>query len=321
MELLINLVLLIGLCLLLVKAADMVEDALVIIATKFGINPFTVGFLVLGMASSLPEISVAISSIGQDIPQLSIGNLLGATLVLLTLVVFLNTLKHKEIPIIHQIKLPYFIAMLIVLLLPLATLLNGELDILESIILILSFVALNLFVAHGYGHIKVKQKSWYISINSLRGILLKASVSIAILMVASRLIVEVAVQTAGILGVTESLIGMLVLAIGTNVPELSITLRSKTQATENLAVGNLLGSACVNSLILGFIGFTSGPVGVEVAVLQPLLLISAIVILLLGLFAYTKNKINLIEAGILLCFYIYFVGQELAYIVQRSPVL
>lgn len=300
----------------LVKSADIVEESLVIVAHKLKLSIFVVGFFVLSWASSLPELAVSIGSLAGDVPDISVGNLLGASFVLLTLIIGANTLKHKELPFKGRFGIVQLLLTLVVISLPLISISDGELGQSEGLLLIAGYSSLAVYImwlgrkGDSFKHRKGKQASYQV--------ILKAMFGAILLMLISHLLVGSVTQLAFLLGISETLIGLLILGIGTNLPEITILLRSKGKEQEKLAAGNFLGSASVNTALLGIIAFMR-PHFIENMNAVAIIIVSSSVSLVIFFFlAVTGKKLTSREGLILLALFVFWFIAEFINLVQNS---
>lgn len=314
MEIIVPLAIILILCVCLVKSADLMENAFVVIAQKLGINTFVIGFVVLAIATSTPEISIMVTSAVEGVPSLSLGNLLGATLVLITLAIALNTYEHKTLPFhgsygVHQLFITLgVLATLIIFIL------DQSLSSLDGVILLGVYIVFVAYIAyHTRGkHLKEPAK---VKSTKLVGVGLKAAAGLLGLIIFSRMLVDYSISLANLLNVPKSVIGILVLAVGTNLPELTILFRSQGKDKENLAIGNFIGSACVNVGTLGLLGILSPHEISNFSSYIPIIVLLSLAILLVGAMAWTKNEISRREAGVLLLIYFTSLAAELIMVV------
>lgn len=303
--------LLLVLCFLLVQAADLIEDALVVVAEKLGISSFAIGFIVLSIASSLPEASLLVSAAAEQKPSLSVGNLIGASIILLTLVVAINVIKYKEVEFGGQFTIKEVLWALVVLSIQVVMLSDGRLDFVEGL---LGLGAYLLFTAYIYylgndKHLKLHTKQ-KMEVSKLGQLSLRAMLGLIGLVVISSLLVDAAIETASLLNVPESTIGLIVLAVGTNIPEIIIAIRSKNANGEQMAVGNFIGSAAINTAILGGLAILSSGQLENFASLVPSLIVLGATIVLFGIVAWSDKKIKRPEALILIGVYVLLLITE-----------
>ena len=288
--------LLILICIGLAKSADLVEAALVFLCNEFGINQFIAGFFILSLASSLPEIMLMFTSAGTQAAALSAGNLLGGIIILLTLVVGIDVIRYKRIPFKGHFGLKQLFLALLVLLTSLVCLLDGSVSAIEGLIMLGTYSIymfyLIVFEMHKFKH----QPHTLATIDRQDTVkrILKAMLGLILLLVLARLAVDVAVKTGEMAMIPKSIIGLIVLALGTNLPEITIALRSSKES-RSLAIGNVFGSATINAAILGVLGLIS-PFTIGNGSLIPAIVLIAIIILYLAIAAMTGAEIRRKEA-------------------------
>lgn len=296
---------------ILVQAAEYVEDAFVYLARKLKINEFFVGFGILGIVTSLPEIAIAISS-SSEAPELSIGNLLGATLILLTLIIGGSILKYGNLSFKGKFGEYEIILSLLSIALIVGLLLDKNLSVSDGIVLMLSYSTYLFYISFKFkNHQHARRTKVFAS--TVFAKFLKAGFSVVILLVASSLLVDVSIELASLLKVSESLIGLFVVAIGTNIPEITLLLTSSRTETssKNLIVGNFIGSASANVGIAGFLAIMSG--GFEFTnfiTVIPVCVLLTFTILLFMWFSWSGKEITKFEASLLIAVYFAFIISE-----------
>jgi cation:H+ antiporter len=297
---------------ILVFSAKLVESAFVHVSHKLKINEFFLGFVVLGIITSLPEITIAaLSSI--EIPQLSLGNLIGATIVVLCLILGMSAVKYKEISFKGRFSEKEVFYGLITFAVMIIVLLDANITIIDSFILLGAY---SLFVFHLYRKFGTKRAAQKLFLklenaNPIK-IFLTGVVGIVALLISSSFIVSTAEQIANNLGIAASLIGIIFLAIGTNLPEITILIISKNREEEDLAIGNFFGSACVNVAILGLLGLTSqGFVITSFSTIIISMVILTLAVVFFAIFSWTGRKLSWREGILLVSLYVSFVIAEL----------
>jgi cation:H+ antiporter len=298
------------LCFFLVKSADLVEGAFVLVARKLNIKPFVIGILVLSLASSLPETAILVSSAANETPGLSVGNLIGATIVLLTLVVAVNVFKHREIPFSGKFGVQQVIVSLLILSLQVVFVADGRLEYWEGLLGVAAFLLYSVYIFYqGTKHTDVHPHA-QIEAGQLFTLTVKSLLGIIGLVLFASLLVQVATHTAVLLNVPNSLVGLLILAVGTNLPELTIAFRSRTRAEEELAIGNFIGSAAVNTLLISILALLTEAQIKDFATMVPSIIILASTIILFGILAWTDKRIKREEGMILVGVYLLLLIAE-----------
>lgn len=309
MNLLFDLGIILVLVGLLVKSADLVANVFVHIARQYRVGEFLIGFLVLGVLTSLPEVAVAINSTQTGAASLSLGNLMGATLVLLTLVVGGNAFLYNGIPFKGRYNTHEILITLFVIALPLFALVDQDLSWGEGVLLIFAYGALALHLRSIYKLRRHSDTRPTINKLSLR-IMLEVAIGVAGLIFVSDLIVDRALFLAEQLAVNEALVGIFLLAIGTNLPEIAVLFRANSASKERFAIGNFLGSATANTAIVGLIGILQPGIDVDRAKFLPVMVVLAITIVIFGILSRTQAGLSRREGIILILLYFGLIAAE-----------
>lgn len=300
----------------LVKSADLIKTSLVSVSYGLNINYFISGFVLLSIASSLPEMSVGVTSASHDVPELSLGNLFGATLFLLTLTLGSLAIKHKSIPFKTMFGRAEIIASLALISLMVVVIADGRLSTFDGVILILAHLSLILYLIY-----KTKKKNDLkttkvaISNRKLLTAMAKGAVGLVFLVLSSNLLVDLLERLSISLGIPELILGVLLLGVTTNLPELTVALTSKTGNQNKVAAGNVIGSAVMNVPILGLLGILS-PFEIEAfSAVAPIAMILLLVCVLLGYFAWTDKKVVRWEGVVLVTLYVVMIAFQLLNII------
>lgn len=314
-----NLLLFLGISILLailIKSARTLEKEFEHIALGFKLNPFFLGFVVLGFVTSLPEISIAIFSSNKD-PSLSMSNLIGATVILLTLLIGGGLLKFGDYEFKRRFSETDVRAGLLLISFIIISLLDRRISVFEGVILIVLYIIYVLHLSHKLNRRKINlnglaKKSFFRNFFVGLG-------SALILVTAAYFIVQGAIALANNLGISVSLIGIFVLAFGTNLPEITILLTSKpTLSEKSFAIGNFFGSAVINTGIVGMLAIFSG--GFEItnfSAFIPGIVILLFTLVLFAYFSWTGKKLSRNEGYLLIAVYVALVISEI--LIQLHP--
>ncbi len=274
--------------LLLVKSADLIEDSFISLSKRFKLNTFLTGFIVLAFTSSLPEFSVAVNAVSDGVPALSVGNILGATIIILTLIIGLNAIKHNGLPFKGFYGPKEVVMSLMIIGAQVAALIDGKLTRIEGVLLVSLYFAFITYIIYKSKHDPVQAKRRRIVTHQNLYLLgTKAVVGVAGLVLSSEVIVNNALVLADIIRVPNILVGLFMLSFGTSLPEITLLLRSNTLEKTKLAAGNFIGSATFNTVVLGYIAFVS-PFKLNSFVT----IIPAIIILTVTLFMFAQMVLN-----------------------------
>ena len=222
-------------CGMLIKSTDQ-------IARHIHKSGFLIAFLLLGFLTSFSEISVAINSSIAKTPALSAGNLIGASFVIFFLLIPLLAILGKGINIKHALSMKHLAFALTVITAPAFFIFDGLLTKTEGILMILLYLLLGyLLHTQNKNAISVLKKERVIVKKGLYIHGIKIVFAAFLIFLSGKIFVEEAVYFSELLHIPSSFIGLMVIAIGTNVPELTIALRSIKQKKKTIAFGDYIG--------------------------------------------------------------------------------
>jgi cation:H+ antiporter len=305
-----TLAVLIGLPILIWSAERFIHGA-AFTARHFGISPLFVGMFIIGFGTSAPEIIVSIFAAMQGNGGLALGNAFGSNITNITLVIGTTALLspimvksdivRKELPILLAVT--FFVVW---------QLLDLELSHDDAFALLGIFVILTTW--SGWQALKQPKdelnkeltNELKASQSELKPHLLWLCVGLILLIVSSRVLVWGAVEVALYFKVSDVIIGLTIVGIGTSLPELISSIIAVRKNEHELAIGNVVGSNLFNSLaVVGIAGIIQ-PVQVDVTFLyrDALLMLGVTVALLVFCLGIKgTNKINRIEGlALILCF-------------------
>jgi len=293
---------------LLSKSADLIVHNIKILGKKLGIRIFVLG-IILGIMTSLPEIAIGINTTINNISEISFGNLMGGIIVLFGLILAISAILNRRIET-EENSWP-FLSILGFLILPLILGLKGEINGFDGVFLMICYLILISFLY------RKNKKEKHLNI----GVINRENVSKDILYIIAGMIgliifSELIIKTTMIVldgySISPLIIGLLVYSVGTNLPELSIAIRSFKKKVSELSFSNLMGSAMGNVLTLGFISLIK-PISIEVDSSYYFLIIMSLVLFsLLYIFYRTGRVLSRVEGFALLAIYVIFViGQIL----------
>jgi cation:H+ antiporter len=257
---------------LLVWSADRFIAGAAAASRYAGMPPLLIGMVVVGFGTSAPELVVSVISAVEGNPGLAIGNAYGSNIANIALVLGLTALispitvksgiLRKELPILFGVTL-----------LGSALLLDLYLSRVDAWILLFVFVVvMSWSIWLGF---KQRQDSLARSVDdmllehpmTLKAALIWLLVGMTLLVVSSRILVWGAVEIARGFGVSDLIIGLTVVAIGTSLPELASSLSAIRKGEHDLAIGNVIGSNLFNTLAVVGIADAISPLAIEREVL------------------------------------------------------
>ena len=309
---------LIGLA-ILVWSADIFIDGATTLANGLGVPSFLIGVVILGLGTSAPEMVVSVLAALEGSPELALGNAYGSNIMNIALV--LGTTALISPIIIHKSIVKRDLPLLLVITLLAAwQLRDGQLSQSDGITLLLGLGAVLIFQIvinlrssrQEDKRIASKNNEYYEnkdrqSARIFRG-LASLIIGMLILILSSRAIVWGAVELATFWGLSELIIGLTVVAVGTSLPELVASLSAARKGEHDMALGNIIGSNIFNTL--GVVGLAAliAPIRADPIILSRDVLAMALMTLLLVVlcvFAYIKKRsFGRTSGAILLLFFI-----------------
>ena len=279
------------------------------ISRKINISSFIVSFFALGFLTSLSEISVAFFSLIDKTPEISVVNLIGFSSILILLVIPLLAVLNKTITFNEKAGLINFPLSFIVISLPVIFVLDRKLTTMEAFFLLLSFAFLSFTISTKNTLVgRIENAISKHNVSTYKE-LLKIVVGVLLIVLSSKFIVDTTILYAGKYNLSPFVLGLVLLSFGTNLPELSILARSTLLKKKNIALGDYLGSATINSLILGFLTLGNGDtINLSSGIRYNLLLLPLGAGILLYFIRNTKLERK--EGLILLVVYLLFVVLE-----------
>lgn len=300
---------------LLVWSADKFVAGSAALARLLGLPALVIGMVVVGYGTSAPEMLVSVMSSMQGHPEIALGNaygsnicnialILGVTALISPIVVASKVLK-KELPLLLAVSIGSYLLLL-----------DGSINRSDALLLLGAFVVImGWAIWQGF---KTKQDAMQEefeheleSADTLsRGkAILYSLVGLAVLIGSSRLLVWGAVEVAKYYAVSDLVIGLTVVAIGTSLPELASSIMAARRKEHDIALGNIVGSNLFNSLaVVGLAGlFNTLPAAPELLLRDlPILLALTVALFLVGFGFKKPGVIQRWEGALLLgCFCAY----------------
>lgn len=311
---------LIGLILLAWSADKLVLYA-VSMAKHLKVSPFLIGIVIIGFGTSAPEMLVSAFAALDNVGGLAVGNALGSNIANIALVLGFAAL-FSPIIISKKVLKKDITVLFLITFLTIILLIDNQLTTLDGIILFLCLFAYLAWSAisdkkdnatEQEQNQEQEQEDDEFDLDSAPEISLGKSslwtlINLIILLSSSKVLLIGAIGISTALGISDLMIGLTVVAIGTSMPELAASIAAAKQKQTGLIIGNILGSNAFNTLgVLGIVGILSDTsVGPEV--LQRDFVVLVAIMLLLTAFTFVYGKLSKTSAGILLCAYFSYLG-------------
>ena len=302
---------------LLIKGADWFVEGASAIAKALKIPSLVIGLTLVSIGTSMPEFSVSLTSSLNGNIDMSFGNVIGSNIFNTFVVIGVSAII---VPLIvskqmQKYDLPILMGIYALLALFSFVITPGTIQVWESIILFALTIFYTAFLILRSKGQKIeeenntKKRKWWVN-------LILVAIGIAGIIFGGKLVVNNASKLAMAMGMSEMLVGLTIVAIGTSLPELVTSIVAAKKGENDIAVGNAIGSCIFNViLILGFCSILE-PYVVNVSNLNTLIdvivmLISAIVIFL---FSLKSKKINRWQGIVMVLIYVVYF----TYIVLRD---
>lgn len=316
---------------LLMKGADYFVDSASALSKKLKVTPIVIGLTVVAFGTSAPELSVNLMAAFNNNTDIAFGNIVGSNIANILLILGVSATLSKLSVHSNTVwkEIPFsLLAALLVLIFSVQSLLDsrnlnvnfsqnniiGEITLTHGIVLLFIFV---IFLYYTFGIAKNSNEDINGEIESMSYI---KSISIILLSLATivlggKLTVDSAVTMAKLFGISESLIGLTIVAVGTSLPELITSIVAAKKGQADLAIGNVIGSNIFN--IFFILGITSTVKNIPVStygLIDIFVLVGVTVYTFLSLFIFEKHKLGKFEGLSLILIYIIYT----IYLINRG---
>lgn len=302
---------------LLVMSADKFVDGAAAIANHYGMSPLLIGMVIVGIGTSAPEMVVSAFAALNNNPGLALGNAYGSNISNIALILGITALI-SPIPVQSQVLRKELPILTGVTLLAGFHLLDGHLSAVDAWVLVATLVVVMFWlirqsmsstgdemsqaaIEEAGEHTMPAQKAWLLVIGGL-----------AVMMASSRALVWGAENMAKAFGVSDLVIGLTVVAIGTSLPELVSSVIAARKQQHALALGNILGSNLFNTLGVVGIAGAIAPTAVDPSLMTrdfPVMLLLTLSLFVVGMgFKGKPGSINRPEGAVLVLAYVGYMA-------------
>ena len=307
----INLILLIIGFIILIKGADIFVDGASAVAGNFKVSKMLIGLTIVAFGTSAPELAVSIKSLLSGSGDIVLGNVIGSNILNILLILGISSLFHslsvKNNTVKKELPITILITTLFAVLLS-DNLINHTKDNFtrgDGITLILFFlVFIYYLISMARKKIDIDDKTEYMPLSKA---FIFTAIGLISIILGSNLVVDHASNLAKLLGISEKLIALTIIALGTSLPELVTSVMATRKGEYDIAIGNVVGSNIFN------IGIVTGiPVALlggisNISFNQIDLIVMLLSVVLLFIFSYKDQKITKKEGIIfLILFVIYY---------------
>ncbi|CAB0149488.1 Inner membrane protein YrbG [Pseudidiomarina piscicola] len=296
---------------LLVWSADRFVDGAAATANHLGMPPLLIGMVIIGFGTSAPEMVVSAFASLQGNPGLALGNAFGSNITNIALVLGITAVL-APIAVSSQVlkrEMPILIAITLLLAWPLYDMVVTAIEAWMLLAIFAGYMGWSIYQGMRSqddslaGEFDKEIKAHTMPIGRA---ILWLVIGLVLLVVSSRILVWGAVDIATALGVSDLVIGLTVVAIGTSLPELASAIAAVRKNEHDLAFGNVIGSNMFNTLAVVGIAGAIEPIQLDPLVLSRDWVAMTVLTFLLAVFSFRMNRptrLNRIQGAILLLCY------------------
>lgn len=296
---------------LLIKGADYFVEGASSIARRFRIPTLIIGLTIVAFGTSAPEAAVSITSALKGANEIALGNIIGSNIFNLLLVVgvaaMISPLRVKKSMIYKEFPFTVLSSAVLLILIQDRIFQDTDLQRLnrgDGLILLLFFSIFMYYLIEVA--ITSKEEGEEIQLMSLGKSILLTLGGIVGIVIGGQLVVDSASDIALAWGMSQNLVGLTIVAVGTSLPELVTSIVAARKGESDIALGNVIGSNLFNIFFILGVSSCIHPIAVSSNIVTDGLFLF-IITLVAYLFAVTKKKINRMEGGILALIYIAYM--------------
>lgn len=286
----------------LLKASDWFVESAEKIGLSLGISPFIIGVTIIAFGTSLPELASSIAGILGGTPDIVIGNVVGSNITNIALVLGLVAIVAKKVPVdFKNMDIPLLIGSAILMYLLTK---DQNLEIWEALIFVACLV---VFLMNTFGNNEV-DSSEKPTVSWKDYALLMAGGALVAL--GAKFTIDAIVNICNATGLSSGFIGQTVVALGTSLPEIVVSLAAVKRGQSSIAVGNVIGSNIFNTYAVLGISRFFGPLEIDQQSVDTAIPIMIGITVLLAFMTLT-SRITRWEGALLLIFYVFFLIQSI----------
>lgn len=294
---------------LVLWGADRLTDGAVAIAQQMKVPEIVIGLTIVAMGTSMPEFCVSFAGALKGTADLAVGNVVGSNIFNAMLIVGVAAMVAPMSILKSTVKkdIPFAVFASLILF---QLCLNNRITRIEAFVLLIMFAVFMIYTVMGAKNGMPTASEEEAKKNKSKGLfkdVLYVFAGLAALIVGSNIFVDNATEIARLLGVSEAVIGLTIVAAGTSLPELATSIVAARKGQSAIAIGNVIGSNVFNILfIIGLTGVITpmqivGLTNIDFAVMLGSML-------LLWLMSFTKYTLSRWEGAVLAVLYVVYVG-------------
>ena len=304
---------------ILIKGADVFVDGASSVAGNFRVSKMLIGLTIVAFGTSAPEFAVSVKSLMAGSGDMVLGNVIGSNILNILLILGLSSMFHSLKVKDNTVKkeLPITLLMTTIFTVLLSDKLfdrgfNNTFTRSDGIVIILFFLVFVYYlIKMARNKIDKKQDEKYMS---MKKAILFTILGIVGIIIGSNLVVENASAIARTMGVSESMVALTIIALGTSLPELVTSITATRKGEYDIAIGNVVGSNIFNiGIVIGIpIALFGGIQQISINYIDLTTMIASA--LLLFIFSYNDRKISKYEGSIFLIMFVVYYS----YVIYRG---
>ena len=304
---------------ILIKGADIFVDGASSVAGNFKVSKMLIGLTIVAFGTSAPEFAVSVKSLLSGSGDMVLGNVIGSNILNILLILGLSSMFHSLKVKDNTVKkeLPITLLMTAIFIVLLSDKLfdkgfNNTFTRSDGIVIILFFLVFVYYlIKMARNKIDNNQDEKYMS---MKKAILFTILGIVGIIIGSNLVVENASAIARTIGVSESMVALTIVALGTSLPELVTSVTATRKGEYDIAIGNVVGSNIFNiGMVIGVpIALFGGIQQISINYIDLITMIASA--FLLFIFSYNDRKISKYEGSIFLIMFVVYYG----YVIYRG---
>ncbi len=307
-------------CLVLVKSGDWLVKSLLSISSILKMKEFVIGFIIMAVFTTMPELFIGIMSAVNKMPELALGTAIGSNIADLTLVIGVAVLLGRGMPVnLKTVKKDCFF-MLIIASLPVIFMIDRSVSRIEAAVLVAVFFAYMWYVFRERWLFRrtidgKANRPLLLELKSnLKQLIRHASVflfSLTLLLISANFVVNYAINLSVALALPTLLIGLFMVAVGTSLPDMVFGVKAVLTKHEEMALGDIIGAVVVNStLVIGVSALIFPLTTANIMLFFTGATFMLLVAFLFTTFVETESKITVNEGISLIMLYAFFIFIE-----------
>ncbi|MBW7955529.1 hypothetical protein H3C66_02245 [Patescibacteria group bacterium] len=273
------------------------------------LSQFTLSLFLLGTATSFPEIAVLVNALILKEPEVAMGNLIGGQVFLLFAVIPLLAIITRGLRLQAQMQGKLLLLIISVVAVPLVTLMDGKVQTWEGFLTLVLYGTFVITFSRKMTAleritkklIRPPQINPVLEIGKVLG-------GVVILLLATQLAIRGVTNISAHYALHPFLVSMIVMALGTNLPEFSLAVRGALSGKRDIVLGDYIGSATMNTLLWAVLVFASPGTIYMTQTVLPMIFVIVTGLLLFWYFCRTHKKLSIGEGLILILVYAAFLG-------------